>query len=355
LLTDWLRDAGYFTANVRTLPAALGFKGTGKTDWNFNYEGEPFDTDNWNELKAGQPFYAQVNFSETHRKFKAPAKVDLPPYYPDHPVARKDWAQYLDAAMDLDRKVGAVLKQLADDGLTDNTVVIFFGDNGQAMVRGKQFCYEEGSHVPMIIRWPRNFPAPKNFKPGTVDNRFVEAMDLAPTTLDIVGVKKPAKMQGQIILGDRTEKSRQYTFGARDRCDETIMRIRTVRDSTYRYIRNFTPETPLLAPNNYKQTQYPVWNLLKQLYAESKLTPAQEFLCQARMPDEEIYNLEADPHQIHNLARSDKGEDQAALKKRRAVLDEWIIETGDKGREFEPAEVAAARGATMNTPKARQP
>jgi len=102
-------------------------------------------------------------------------------------------------------------------------------------------------------------------------------------------------MQGRIFLGDRCEPARQYAFGARDRCDETVMRIRSVRDARYRYIRNFTPEKPLLSPNAYKERQYPVWNLLKELHAEGKLAPAQESLCQPTMPAEELYDLEADP------------------------------------------------------------
>ena len=149
LLTHRLRDTGYFTANLVQLPAALGFKGSGKTDWNFTYEGKPFDSADWADLKSHQPFYAQLNFQETHRTYRAPAKADparvvLPPYYPDHPVARKDWAQYLDAATELDRKIALVLKQLSEDGLADNTIIVFFGDNGASMVRAKQFCYEEG-------------------------------------------------------------------------------------------------------------------------------------------------------------------------------------------------------------------
>ena len=121
VLTDRLREAGYFTANLRELPPAVGFKGTGKTDWNFTYHGKPFDSDRWDDLKRQQPFYAQINFQETHRAFHAPkradpARVELPPWTPDHPVAREDWAKYLDAATELDRKVGLVLKQLEADG-----------------------------------------------------------------------------------------------------------------------------------------------------------------------------------------------------------------------------------------------
>ena len=190
VLTDWMRDAGYFTANIRDLPNECGFKGTAKTDWNFQYPGKPFDSDNWADLKTHQPFYAQINFQETHRKFNAPAradaaKVEIPSYYPDHPVARADWAKYLDAASELDRKIGLVLEQLRKEGLEGETIIIFFGDNGQAHVRGKQFCYDSGLLVPMIIRWAKNFPAPKHYKAGTVDERLIEAIDLAPTMLDI--------------------------------------------------------------------------------------------------------------------------------------------------------------------------
>ncbi len=342
VLTEWLRDAGYFTANLTKLPAPFGFKGTGKTDWNFQRADKPFDSTDWAELSAHQPFYAQINFHETHRAFNGerradPAKVEIPPYYPEHSVTREDWARYLDAATELDRKVGIILKQLAADGLADNTMVVFFGDNGQAHVRGKQFCYEEGLNVPLIIRWPKSLPLPKQIKPGCVDDRLLEAIDLAPTMLAIAGTAIPPKMQGQPFLGETAAAPKQFVFGARDRCDETATRIRTVRDARYRYIRNFTPEVPLLAPNNYKERQYPVWNLLKQLHAEGKLTPPQAFLCQPRMPDEELYDLQADPHQIHNLAASDQPELKAELKRLRSVLDKWIVDTDDHGRIPEPS------------------
>lgn len=362
LLTGWLRDAGYFTANLVKLPDDMGFKGKGKADWNFTFEDKAFDSADWNDLKSHQPFYAQINFQETHRKFDAPAKADpakvvLPPYYPDDPIVRKDWAAYLDSEIELDRKVGLVLEQLKKEGLSDNTVVVYFGDNGACMARGKQFCYEEGFHVPLIIRWPKDFPAPKNFKPGSVESRFVDGIDLAPTMLDIAGVPKPPKMQGRSFLGDHAEAPREYVFGTRDRCDDTVMRIRSVRDARYRYIRNFTPETPFLAPNAYKERAYPVWNLLKQLHSEGKLTPPQEFLCQPRMPDEELYDLQTDPEEIHNLASSTDATHQAILKKLRGVLDQWIVDVDDKGRVFETPEQLAAqkpakkKGKKENNPK----
>ncbi len=330
LLTDWLRDAGYFTANIRKLPPSCGFRGTGKTDWNFAVPGKPFDSDRWADLKAHRPFFAQVNFQETHRKFQAPkradpAKVEIPPYYPDHPVTRFDWAEYLDAASELDRKVGLVLEALESDGLAETTVVVFFGDNGQAHVRGKQFCYDSGLRVPLIISWPRAFPLPSGLHPGAADGRLVSLIDLAPTMLAIAGAARPEKMEGRIFLGDRADLPRSLVFGARDRCDETVFRFRTVRDERYRYIRNFTPDRPFLQPNEYKEKQYPVWNLLKALHAAGKLTPDQDSLCAPAMPAEELYDLDRDPHEIRNLA--DSAEHREVLGRLRASLEAWIEES----------------------------
>lgn len=348
LLTEWLREAGYFTANIRELPRELGFRGTGKTDWNFTPPPRPFDSSRWSDLKANQPFFAQINFQETHRPFNAPrradpTKVQLPPWTPDQPVAREDWAGYLDAASELDRKAGRVLRQLETDGLAANTVVVFFADNGQAHFRGKQFCYDSGLHVPLIIRWPENFPPPKYFRPGSVDARLLEAIDLAPTMLEIAGVKPPATMQGRAFLGERAAPPKAHVFGARDRCDETVFRFRTVRDARFRYIRNFTPERPFLQPNAYKSRQYPVWRMLPQWHAEGKLTPEQAFYCAPTMPEEELYDLLNDPHEVRNLAG--RPEFDPVRRRLRRVLEDWIETTRDQGRQPEPPDAAGGNRA----------
>jgi arylsulfatase A-like enzyme len=280
-----------------------------------------------------------------------PSKVTLPPYYPDHPVTRADMAAYLDDLAELDRKIGIVLQELEFSGLADDTIILFMGDHGEAHVRGKQFCYEEGLHIPLIIRWPKNFTPPKQISPGKVESRFIEAIDIAPTLLQIAGAVKPEKMQGRNFLGDNAEPERTCVFGARDRCDETVFRLRTVRDNRYRYIRNFTPDRPFLQPNAYKERSYPVWNLLKELHAEGKLTPPQELLCQPSMPEEELYDLENDPHEIRNLAGSEQPESQAALRRMRELLEAWIKETEDQGDVFESPEVIATQ--TQKSKKAK--
>ncbi len=342
LLTEWFHDGGYFTANIGRLPASVGFKGTKKTDWNFTPPEKPFDSAKWADLKTHQPFFAQINFTETHREFRAPPRADpnkvpIPPYEPDHPITRADHAAYFDAATELDRKVGLILDQLKADGLADKTIVVFFADNGQAHVRGKQFCYEEGLHVPLIIRWPKGIPAPANCHAGKVDDRLLMAIDLAPTMLALAGVGIPEKMQGQPFLGGQTALPRQYIFGARDRCDETPLRLRTVRDERYRYIHNFTPDRPFLQANAYKERAYPVWNLLKELHAQGKLTPVQEVLCAPTMPEEELYDLDLDPDEIANLAGLP--EHRATLDRLRKQLDDWIETSGDQGRTPKAAEL----------------
>lgn len=364
-LSSWLRGAGYYTANIRTFPEGVSFRGAGKTDWNFIPGDAPFEGDQWSELRSRQPFYAQINFQETHRTFHGekradPKAIKLPPYYPDHPVIRKDYAEYLDSATAVDAKIAKVLALLEQDGLADNTFVIVMGDNGEAHIRGKQFLYEEGLRVPMMVRWPKGLPAPKHYSVGKVDTRLLEAIDVAPTLLSLAGVPLPPKMQGRPFLGDQVAAPKRYVFGARDRCDETSMRLRSVRDERYRYIRTFTPEVPFFAPNAYKEKQYPAWTLVPQLYREGKLTPVQAMLCAPRQPEEQLFDMQADPYQIQNLVDSKKPEHAAALARLRAALEDWVIASDDKGRFPEvnaprtPDEAAGAPSAAKSDKKKKR-
>ena len=338
LITDWLKDAGYYTANIRRLGDRRF--GTGKTDWNFQAEGPPFQSDRWEDLKAHQPFYAQVNFSQSHRGWTAPRRADpdqvtLPPYYPDHPAAREDWAQYLDEISEADGLAGQALDQLAADGMADNTIVIFFGDHGRAHVRGKQWCYDSGLHVPMIVYIPPDLKMPAHYKPGTVDDRLIASIDITATTLSLAGLRKPEKMQGRVFLGPDAEPPRQYTFASRDRCDMTTLHIRTVREAHYRYVRNGMPDRPFLNLNLYKERSYPMIALMRRLHAEGMLTAVQQQLLAMTRPAEELYLIDADPYEIHNLGDSNDPRHQAALARLRGELDDWIQRTGDQGRRPE--------------------
>lgn len=331
MITDYFREAGYFTCNGKFEDSNL--KQAGKTDFNFTAV-KPFDGTNWNQRKPGQPFFAQINFIEPHRgaNWKQnsqlayrvdPAKVVVPPYYPDTPEVRQDFANYYDAIDRLDIRVGKVLKRLAADGLADNTIVFFFGDNGRCHLRDKQWLYDGGLHVPLIVRWPGHI------KPASINNDLISGIDISVTSLKLAGITIPKHMHGQVFLGPEAAPARKYIIGARDRCDETVDRIRSVHTHQYNYIRNFMPEKPYTQTNEYKETNYPVLNIMKKLHKEGKLNATQQLFMVARKPDEELYDLKADPWEIHNLAKDPKH--QQTLKEMRKILDGWIKDTNDHG------------------------
>ncbi|MFM7322012.1 MAG: sulfatase [Armatimonadota bacterium] len=327
---EWFRAAGYATANLVHLP--LPFRGTGKTDWNFAAPARPFEHEDWKTLRAdGRPFFAMLNLWETHRPFEAPrvtdpARFDLPPFYPDHPRIREDTARYLDSALALDRKVGQMLDLLDAEGLRDNTVVFFMGDNGEAHIRGKQFCYDEGLHVPLVVSLPSSL---RRYGRGVSrrTDRLVEAIDWLPTSLALAGVRVPAGMQGRPFLGPGAGQPRRYAFAARDRCDETVIRLRTVRDARYRWIRNLTPDKGLFEPNAYKAAQYPAWNLVQDMGRAGKLEGPARLLVAPRLPATALFDLETDPHALVNLA--DDPAHRAVRERLDRALREWMRRSGD--------------------------
>lgn len=335
VITQYFRHAGYFTSNC----AGLSYEKPGKTDWNFTPKQNPFDGTDWSKRRLGQPFFAQMNFSMAHRDFKRdkrhpidPADIELPPYYPDHPVARRDWADYLESLQVLDLQVGVVLRWLETENLADNTIVVYFGDHGRPHVRGKQWLYEGGIRVPMIVRWPGHI------RPGTVVDDLVSSVDLAPTCLSLAGIEPLSHLEGHVVLGP-TRRQRKYVFAARDRCDETVDRIRCVRSRRYKYIRNGYPDRPYTQFNAYKKLQYPVLTLMEVLHQRGQLTEAQARFMAPNRPEQELYDLQDDPHELHNLAGSPDHEQ--VLREHRKKLDEWIEVTGDRGQRPEPADVVA--------------
>lgn len=333
--TRYLQRAGYHTSNV--IDAAPGVRGTGKTDFNF-LSGEIFDGKNWSERRKGQPFYAQVNFSETHRPFRRcpdrpidPASVELPACYPDHPSVRKDWAMYLETLQNLDAKVGKVLARLEQERLAEDTIVFFFSDHGRPMPRDKQFLYDGGIRIPLIVRIPGKF-RPVGLQPGTVSEDLISAIDITATTLKLAGVEPPPHMEGRVFLGAGA-RPREFIIAARDRCDETVDRIRSVRTRRFKYIRNFFPERPYTQQNVYKDVNYPTLAVMRQLRDAGKLSGAAAQFLASRRPAEELYDLASDPHEIRNLAGDPAH--RSTLEKMRAILHGWIQDTRDQGQYLE--------------------
>lgn len=355
-LTHRLQKAGYSTFNITHIGKEV--VGTGKLDLNFVNEGKIYQSSEWSQLKNKQPFFAHINTPEveydiydrktkdkdrvewvgekSHSKIATPENVKPPPYYPDHPIVRQEWARYLNSVSGIDRRVGQILQQLRKDGLLDNTIVMFFADNGRLEARGIHFCYESGLHVPMIIQWPKNYPLPQGYKPGSINKQIISLLDLTATTLSIAGIKKPPLMQSRILLGSKADPPRKYAFSARDRIDETVGRTRSVREERYHYLRHFMPDQSLTALNRYREKCFLVMPLLRELDRMGKLKGPEAIIMKKRLPKEELYDTLTDPHEINNLADSKKPEHQKALMRLRTALEVWITETGDRGRFPEP-------------------
>jgi arylsulfatase A-like enzyme len=339
------QEAGYHTS----ITGWPGKKGRlGKTDYNFEWDESVYDAADWSERKEGQPFFAQIQTpggklrgkdAEGWEKMALAAEkvfgnrtpddaVKLPPYYPNHPDIVRDWAAYLDSVRLTDHMVGEVLDRLEAEGVLKNTIVLFMTDHGISHGRGKQFMYDEGLHVPLVISGP-------GIKAGTVRDDVVEHIDIAALSLAAAGIGLPEKMQAQDILADDYQP-REAVFAARDRCDETVDHMRSVRTKDFKYIRNFLPERPYLQPCAYKDAKG-VLIALRDWNEKGKLDKVQSLLFRDTRPPEELYDVNADPYEINNLADDPKYADQ--LTELRGRLDTWMEETDDKGRTPESAEM----------------
>ena len=349
--TEYLRAAGYYCTN------------NAKTDYNFEAppSNRPPDTV-WDETSPrahwrnrpdkSQPFFAVFNFTVTHESQARatpeqyaknterltptqrhdPAKAIIPPYYPDTPKVRQNWAMYYDNITAMDYLVADLLKQLEEDGLAENTIVFFWGDHGRGLPRGKRWPYDSGTRVPLLVRWPGQI------KPGTTVDDVVMLFDLGPTALSIAGVPIPAHMQAQAFLGAQKKAPREYAFAHRDRMDEVYDMVRAVRDKQFRYIRNFNPGRPYVQYLDYLEAM-PIMQELRRLNKDhinalgpdygKALTPAQLLWMAPEKPPEELYDLTNDPYEIKNLAQSPQH--QAVLKRMRGVLDQWQKDTKDLG------------------------
>jgi len=318
LIPELFRDAGYFVTNKS------------KTDYNFIPTSKLYHGNDWKKAPADQPIFAQFQLSGgKNRKAKShadPAKVVLPPYYPDHPTLRQDWAKYLDSWVKTDEEVGRILGDLKKRGRLDSTAVFLWTDHGVSHLRGKQFLYEEGIRVPMIIRLP------KKHRAGTERDDLIEHIDIAACSLKLAGIKIPNYIQGRDFLA-ADYKPRKFVFAARDRCDETVDVLRCVRDSRYKYVRNFMSHVPHAQPSQYKDGKK-ILQVIRGLHKEGKLNEQQSRPFASRRPPEELYDLQNDPHELVNLATEPKHLDRLAAM--RKALRQRMTQTRDMGLIPEP-------------------
>ncbi len=351
--TTLLRQAGYYCFNGSRGGGDHQF-GTAKLDYNFQPQGKPWDKVGsqqieWRNRPAGQPFFGQINLPCTHqsqygkRKPGAsvpgqkgivhdPAKIRVPPYHPDTPAVREIWAEYHDRITQMDQQFGALLKQLKEDGLAEETIVFFFGDNGQGIPGGKIWLWDQGVRVPLLIRFPKKWAHLAPSEPGSTDTRLISFLDFAPTVLSLTGVDVPDVMQGIVFLGPEKGPSRDRVFAARDYHDGADFDAgRMVRDRRYHYIRNLYPHLGWDAIQySWQQAPYMLEEWRQQAEAgKLKADTRQACFFRRTKPAEELYDMQKDPYQMHNLAADPKH--QQVLQRMRAQCDTWVVENHDLG------------------------
>ena len=326
----YLQQAGYYTTN------------NSKQDYNVFKENQGWNASSRNahyrNRPDGKPFFTIFNNTVSHESkirvrphtaITDAAKVRVPAYHPDNKETRQDWAQYYDIVTQADAIAGKHLAQLDAAGLTDSTIVFYFGDHGSGMSRGKRWTYNSGLSVPVVVYFPEKWKhlAPKEYATGGKSDRLVNFVDLAPTVLSIAGVRPPAHMQGHAFAGNHQQASPKYMFGFRGRMDERNDFIRTVTDGRYHYIRNYNP--------HFIYGQYVAYNFVTPSTAAWKRdfdkgilgAPQKQFW--GLKPTEELYDLQNDPDEVSNLIGSPAVSKK--LKELRTTLNEWCLEIRDVG------------------------
>ena len=341
----YLREKGYYTTN------------NSKEDYNID---PPQTREIWDESgqnahyknrKPGQPFFAIFNTTISHESSihtpRAPedlrhsaAEVPLPPYHPDTPEIRHDWAYYYDRVEEMDSRVGEILRELDESGEAENTIVFYYADHGGILARSKRYVYETGTHVPFIVRIPEKF---KHLRPadetGSRIGRLISFVDLAPTLLSIIETPVPDYMQGNAFLGKQKTADPQYAYMFRGRMDERYDMSRAVRDHKYRYIRNYMPYRVYGQPLEYLW-RAPSIRSWEETCKSGNCNEIQNIFWNPK-PVEELYDTENDPWEINNLATDPAY--HSVLARMRAANRAWMMEIRDAGLIPE-ADLADRRG-----------
>ncbi len=321
LASKLFENVGYYTSNEN-------IKGqTGKQDYNFAAE-DIYNGTSWKDSPEGTPFFSQIQLKGgKNRSHLAETEAfSLPPYYYEDDLMREDWKKYLGSWLDTDTDVKHIVADLKSAGVYDNTLIFLLTDHGVSHLRGKQFLYDEGTKVPFIVKFP------EGKLQGTVREDMVKHIDILASSLAYAGLPIPKTMQGKDIFGDKY-KEQEYIFTSRDRCDETTELIRSVRSRKYKYIRNFLSYLPHTQRNQYKDGKE-ISIHMRELYEAGKLNELQSRFYQPTRPVEELYDIEKDPFQIHNLASDPAYKKE--LKKLRSELYAWMDEINDGGIIPEP-------------------
>ena len=343
-IPEHFKEAGYFTFNQ------------GKDDYNFSYVRDSLysgdyhdngmyglvgDKIDWQLKEKDQPYFGQIQFYGNkyiyNKKFDEivlreidTAAIKLPSYYPETSWMKEEWADYLSSIELTDQAVGETLQDLKNQGLLENTYVFFFSDHGMRLWRHKQFLYEGGIKVPLTITY---FGENGKIQPATLNKDLISGLDISATSLGLAGIALPDYLEGQDFLSNQYAR-REYVISARDRCDFSIDRVRSVRTEKFKYIRNFMTDRPYMQPS-YRDA-WDVTQHMKKAYENGELNEVQARVWQDQRPDEELYDLINDPDELVNLA--DEVAFKKILKTHREILDQWISNTNDQGQYPEDIE-----------------
>jgi arylsulfatase A-like enzyme len=321
-----------------------GIKGGGKprpalARGDQSWKGAPGGGD-WRDVPKGRAFFGQtsvaggkgMNVAAMASYGATPVdreSVRVPAQYPDIPKVREHIATHYNSVLRTDYQIGQTIARLKADGLWDNTVIFLFTDHGSDLPRSKEFVYVEGLHVPLIVVAPGMQDL---VKPGTRRSDIVNIMDVAATSLALAGLEIPESMDAMNLFAK--DYARKYVFSSADRMSNVIDRVRSVMGKRYHYIRNFMLDRPLMnwghremiALANPKASSF---LMIRKLAESGKLTAAQAAPYGPRIA-EELYDLEADPDEVVNLAGDPAH--KAKLDEMRAALEGWIEDTDDKGQ-----------------------
>jgi N-sulfoglucosamine sulfohydrolase len=328
LYPGYLRDAGFYCTNNL------------KKDYNLIEK-----TDEWDESSGeahyrnrapGQPFFAIFNFTVCHEScihhtmqelVHDPAAMELPPYHPDLPEIRHDWAQFYDKITTMDTLVGNVLAELEESGLADSTIIFFYGDHGGIIARSKRFLYATGLRVPLIVSVPEAYRHLAPGEKGSSTGRMVSFVDLAPTLLNLAGIPIPEHMQGHAFLGPDQPEASPYVFTFRGRMDERYDFSRGTFSNDFHYIINYMPHRKYAQHIEYLW-RAPSMRAWERAYRNGECNQAQSRFFETK-PFEELYDRAADPWEVNNLANDPAH--SAILEELRNATRNWQISIRDAG------------------------
>ena len=351
MVSEILRENGYYCTNNK------------KEDYQFYKSEIAWDESSifahWRNRPAGSKFFSVFNFGVTHesnlwdpwyrqydldpfppdrslkkwwKKFAGIEKplyvrddidINIPPYLPDNNIVKEDMKRMYSNIVEMDDKVGLILDQLENDGLLEETIIVWYTDHGGPLPRQKRLLYDSGIRVPMIIRYPNKEQA------GEIDERLISFVDFAPTLLSLVNLLPPQYQQGVAFEGKfRSPNDRFYIHAAADRFDEHYDITRAVRDKHYKYLKNYNPDKPYYLPLEYRERMNTMKELLR-LRDLGQLNDIQSQWFRLSKPEEELFDIDNDPHELNNLA--DNSDYKAKLIEMRNECERWMNEINDMG------------------------